>query len=212
MSDWLIQLQQGDVKLEQVAEQVIHHPAYVAEIVSGLAADTARIKFGCAKVLRLLAEQRPALLYPHFNFFVSMLDHPNKILQWEAIIVLSHLVRVDSGRKFERHLDKYFAPVSGPVMITAANVIAGGARIARTHPAWADRIARELLKVSRARYQTVECRRIAIGHAITAFEEFVDLLADPAAVIRFVKRQLKNARPATRKKAERFLKQQNKRR
>jgi hypothetical protein len=33
-----------------------------------------------------------------------------------------------------------------------------------------------------------------------------DLLTDPAPVLRFVKRQLKNRRPATRKKAAQFLK------
>ena len=91
-------------------------------------------------------------------------------------------------------------------MITAANVIQGGARIARAKPQLADRIATEVLKVSRGRYQTAECRNIAIGHAILALGEILDLLAQPEPVIGFVRRQLRNKRPATRKKAEQFLK------
>jgi hypothetical protein len=91
-------------------------------------------------------------------------------------------------------------------MITAANTIVGGARIALAYPDWADRIAAEILKVSRARYQTTECRNVAIGHAITAFSEFYDLLKNKMPVRQFVSSQRKNSRNAVRKKAEQFIK------
>ena len=68
------------------------------EIAEGLKADKPRVKYGCAKALRLISEQRPDLLYPHFDFFVRLLDHENKILQWDAAFVLSHLARVDDRR------------------------------------------------------------------------------------------------------------------
>jgi hypothetical protein len=91
-------------------------------------------------------------------------------------------------------------------MITAAYVIRGGARIAQAKPPLADRIAAEVVKVARARYQTPECRNVAIGHAILALGEFFDLLNRPGAVLQFVRQQVNNSRPATRKKAEQFLK------
>jgi hypothetical protein len=91
-------------------------------------------------------------------------------------------------------------------MITAANVIQGGARIARAKPQLADNIAAQVLKVEKANYQTAECRNVAIGHAVTALGEILDLLSEPAPILRFVRRQLKNPRPSTRKKAEQFLK------
>jgi hypothetical protein len=191
-----------------LAEKVIRDPALLPELVEGLAADTARVKFGCAKILRLLSERQPELLYPHFDFFVGLLDHKNKILQWEAITILADLARVDTEDKFSAIFSKYFAPVPGPVMITAANVIGGAARIALARPHWADRIAREILKVARAQYQTPECRNVAIGHALNALAEFLHLLRDLGPVLRFVRRQVKNTRPATRQKAERLLKTQ----
>ena len=91
-------------------------------------------------------------------------------------------------------------------MITAANVIRGGARIAQAKPHLADRIAAEVLKVSRARYQTAECRNVAIGHAILALGDVFDLLNNPRRVLHFVRKQIKNSRPATCKKAAQFLK------
>ena len=90
-------------------------------------------------------------------------------------------------------------------MITAANVIQGSARIARAKPRLADRIAAEVLKVSQARYQTAECRNVAIGHAILALRGMLPLLRHPARAVQFVQKQTQNPRPATRKKAEQLL-------
>jgi len=190
----------------QLARRVIKDPRLLEKVMEGLGSEKARVKFGCAKALRLLGETRPDLLYPRFESFVRLLDHPNKIFQWEAAGVLSQLARVDAEDKFTAIFDKYFAPIRGPVMITAANVIRGGARIAAAKPHLADLIAAEVLKVDRARYQSPECRNVAIGHAIVALGDFFELLQHPAPALRFVRRQIKNARPATRKKAEQFLK------
>ena len=70
----------------------------------------------------------------------------------------------------------------------------------------AGRIAAEVMKVGTARYQTPECRNIAIGHAILALGDLLPRLRHPAAVVQFVRIQTTNPRPATRKKAEQFLK------
>jgi hypothetical protein len=86
-----------------------------------------------------------------------------------------------------------------------ANVIQGGARIAQAKWHLAERIAAEVLKVARARYRTPECRNVAIGHAILALGSILPLLGDPALAVKFVRKQTRNARPATRKKAEQFL-------
>jgi hypothetical protein len=190
----------------QLARQAINHPRRLSEILEGLNADTARVRFGCAKALCLVSQPRPDLLYAHFDFFVRLLDHENKILVWNATHILSHLARVDADDKFSAIFRKYFSPIPGPVMITAATVIASGARIAAAKPRLANRIATEVLKVARARYRTPECRNVAIGHAIVALGQMLPLLRDPAPALRFVRRQARNRRPATRKKAEQLLK------
>jgi len=202
----LQQLGRPGADKDRIANDVLKNPALVAEVVDGLNHETARVKYGCAKILRLVAERQPGLLYPHFDFFAGLLDNTNRILQWEAIIVLSHLARVDSGNKFSALFGRYFTPIAGPVMITAGNIIASAPRIALARPLWADPIAVEVLKVARARYQTAECRNVAIGHAILALDGLFDLLSDKAPALRFVRHQLKNSRNATRAKAGQFLK------
>ena len=81
-------------------------------------------------------------------------------MQWDVAFVLSQLARVDDDDKFAAIVARYFVPISGPVMITAANAIQGGARVAQAKPHLADRIAAEILKVATARYQTTECRNV----------------------------------------------------
>lgn len=189
----------------QLAQKAILVPALLPDITRGLEADKPRVKYGCAKALRLISEQRPDVLYPHFGFFARLLDHENKILQWDAAFVLSQLARADAQDEFTAIFEKYFAPIAGPVMIAAATAIQGGARVAHAKPHLADRIAAEILKVARARYRTPECRNVAIGHAIVALKDMLPLLSDPALVVQFVRKQTRNRRAATRKKAERFL-------
>lgn len=182
------------------------NPLLLEQIIRGLEADDVRFKYACAKALHIVSEENPALLYPRFDFFLRQLDHRNKILQWEAAFVLSQLGRVDTADRLTAAFAKYFSPIPGPVMITAANVIRGGARIAQAKPHLADRIATEVRKVARARYQTSECRNVAIGHAIVALGDFYDRLERHQPVLQFVRRQVRNSRPATRKKAAEFLK------
>jgi hypothetical protein len=190
----------------QLARKAIKDPELLTDVTTGLDADKARVKYGCAKALCLVSEQSPALLYPHFEFFVHLLDHKNTIFQWNAAFVLSQLARVDALDKFDAIFKKYFSVIPGPVMITAANVIKGGARVAQAKPQLADRIAVEILKVGSARYQTPECRNVAIDHAIVALGEMLPVLRNPAPALRFVRRQTRNPRSATRKKAKQFLK------
>ena len=91
-------------------------------------------------------------------------------------------------------------------MIGAANAIVAAANIALAKPHLADRIVKEILKVERASYRTPECHNVALGHAIKSFDRLFHHVKNRRPVLAFVTRQLDNPRPATRKKAERFLK------
>jgi hypothetical protein len=205
-SQWLQQISQKESDKGRIALEVIKKPELLSGIIDGLGADKARVKYGCAKVLRIISDKAPGLLYPRIDHFIDLLDNDNNILKWEAIYVIANLAAVDTEGRFEAIFERYFAPIPGPALITAANVIAGAAKIALAKPHLADRIAKEMLKVEKAQYKTTECRNVALGHAIKAFDQFFDQIRDKGPVIAFVRRQLENTRNATRNKAEVFLK------
>jgi hypothetical protein len=193
---------------DRVAERVAGEPGLLPEILAGLGADEPRVKYGCSKVLRLVSQKHPAVLYPRFDFFAGLLDADNNFLKWDAARVVANLASADAEGKLEPLLNRYLGPIGGPVMITAANLIVNAATIALARPELAGRLARAVLKVERAEYQTAECRNVAIGHAIESFGRFFHLLEaqEKAAVVKFVRRQLANRRNAVRKKAAAFLK------
>jgi len=205
-SRFLQQISQKESDKGKIALEAIKKAELLPEIIDGLGADKPRVKYGCAKVLRIVSDKAPGLLYPRFDFFADLLDSDNHILKWEGIYVIANLAAVDTEDRIEAIFERYFAPIPGPTLITAANVVGGGAKIASAKPHLADRIVRELLKVEKAQYKTTECRNVALGHAIKAFDQFFDQIRDKKPVIAFVRRQLENTRNATRKKAEAFLK------
>jgi hypothetical protein len=193
-----------------IAAWVIAGPEHVAELIDGIQAPRGTTRFNYEKTLRLISAQKPELIYPHFDLFTSLLDCDNNFLKWGAIMTIANLTAVDNRKKFEAIFEKYYAPIPGPVMITAANIIGSSARIVTAKPHLVGRITAEILKVEKARYKvhgqpSPECRNVAIGHAIESFEAFFDRIEDKPAVLQFVKHQLKNSRPAVVKKATQFL-------
>ena len=194
------------VNVEAIADRVARQTDSLPLVFAGLRSDKAKIKFGCLKVLRIISEKRPALLCPAFDQLVDLLDSENKILKWGAIIILGNLAAVDSENKIDGILDRYLEPISGPVLITAANSIRGAGKIARAKPHLADKIVRALLRVEAASYQTPECRNVALGHAVESYDLFVENIRKPQPVVAFVVRQLRNRRNAVKQKAAAFLK------
>ena len=206
----LEQLGRKGADIAGIADRVIDKPDEITELIEALKVETRAVKFSYEKVLRLVSERRPELIYPYFDFFVRLLDSDNNFLKWGAIMTVANLTAVDVENKFEAIFRKYYAPIQGPVMITAANIIGGSAKIAPAKPELTQRITREILKVEKAEYinkgaLSPECRNVAIGQAIDSLDTFFDQIDDKARVIAFVKRQLKNTRKPVAKKAERFL-------
>ena len=193
-----------------IADLLIQDAAQISTVINALKSETSARKFAYEKVLRLVSERRPDLVYPYFDFFCSLLDHENNFLKWGAILTVANLTAADDQNKFEAIFSKFFAPIQGPTMVTAANIIGSSVTIARAKPALTDAIQREILKVEKAKFLlkgkvSPECRNVAIGHAIDSFDKLYDRMAGKAEVVRFVKRQLGNSRQQVVRKAEQFL-------
>lgn len=208
--DILEQLGVKGANISAIAGQLIKESEQIAALVGAFQAETSSKKYAFEKVLRFVSETHPELIHPYFDVFVNMLDNDNSFLKWGAILTIANLTAADTSKKFEAIFPKYYAPITGPVMITAANIIVSSATIARFKPSLIDSITSEILKVEKARYKlkgclSPECRNVAIGHAIDSFDKFYDQIKDKKKVRNFVKRQLENPRKQVAKKADKFL-------
>ena len=191
---------------EEIADSIADDPERIEEVLGGLSSKKAPVKFGCAKVLRIISEVHPEALYPYIDSFIKLLDSENNIMKWEGIYVIGNLACVDKAKRIDTILTRYLKPIKGPVMITAANVIGSAAKIAAAKPYLAERIAKAMLNVQHAEYATAECRNVALGHALDAFEIFFDNIKNKQPVIDLVTKQMDNTRNSTRKRAEKLLK------
>lgn len=209
-SDIIAALERKGADAARVGRKVIRSPDLVPRLLEALDDPRARVKYGAEKVLRAVSERRPDLLQPYYDRFVALLSAENSFIRWGAIRTFANVAAADEGDRFTRAFRTFFAPVTGPDMVSAAAVIGGGAVIARAKPGMADRIAREILRVETAEYTmhgeaSPECRNVACGHAIDALDGLFEGISRKKAVVEFVRRQLGNRRPAVRRKAAAFL-------
>lgn len=201
----LKQIARKDSDKDKFAEMVISDTTLLPELFIGLHASEPSIKYGSNKVLIIISERNPSVLYPKLDYFIAHLESENNFLKWGAIQIIANLCKVDSSHHFENIFTKYFSPIEGHNMITAANTIKAAVKIALNKHNLIEKISKEILKVEQADYETAECNNIVIGQAINSLDELFPHLKTKEPVFAFVKRQLKNKRQATRKKAEIFL-------
>ena len=193
-------------KAEALAKRVIRNPISLSELLEGIYSEKAAIKFKSAKILRIISEEKPGLLYPKWDFFEKLLDSENNIIKWNAMDVIANLTRVDSRNRFDKIFRKFYGMLYEGSLITAAHVVGNSWKIAKAKPGLGSRITSELLKVEKIPLSTEECRNILKCHAILSFSEYFGQIKEKGKVKSFARRELKNTRNATRSKAEKFLK------
>lgn len=192
--------------LVKVANLAIGSTELINHLIEGISHGSKRIKYGCSNTLVIISEKNPGLLYPHFDVFEKLLGSGDKFIKWAAINIIANLTKTDTHNKFDIIFESYFSEITGPVMITAANIIKGAAIIAKAKPDLTERITNVLLRIKDAEYQTDECRNIVFGHTITAFDKFFKQVEKKEDVISFIKSLTDNPRKPTKNKAEKFIK------
>jgi hypothetical protein len=195
---------------EKTAKEAIESPECISLLLEGLNSSKGSIRLGCEKIVRIISEQQPELIYPHFNAIAKLLDSENNILKWGAIITISNLASVDTKSEFKKIFKKYFALITDKNMITASNIIKNSWKIASAKPEYTENIAKEILKVENVKYEnkgnvSPECNNIVCGHAIDSLDNFYQKIRNKKPIVDFVKKQIDNKRKPVAKKAHIFL-------
>jgi len=202
----LDELAQKEDPSEKVAEKVIKEPDFIPDLLEGITSRNKRVKNRSIKILRTISSKKPELLYYHWDMFLSLMRGDDTILKWNAIDIIANLTPVDSQSKFDKIFDEYYDMIDDTTMITAAHVVDNSGKIALAKPEFRNKITEFLLDVENDTRESTECTNILLGKTIVVLDQYYDSIEDKTKVIEFVKRRLKNRRPATRKKAEKFLK------
>jgi hypothetical protein len=177
-------------------------------LLEGVAHQKAAVRYGCSKVLMDLSEENPEKLYPHFDFFVTLLDSKYRILTWTALAIIANLTKTDTDNKFDDIFSKYYSFLDNEYMVTVANVVGNSGKIALAKPYLVPEITNELLKVehlSTTPHLTDECKRVIAQQAINTFYEFFDRIDQKEPVLSFVQLHMDSPRKKLKTSAEKFL-------
>jgi hypothetical protein len=189
----------------QLAKAVAANGALLPAVLHEVSSSEPGVKYKSIKVLKLLSEENPAILYPYFSRFEELLDSNNNILKWNAIDILANLAAVDSSNRFASLFQKFYSLLHEGSLTTAAHVIDGLAKVAKARPALEDGITSGLLGVEELPLPTEECRNILRGKIVSAFSRYCGRSGSRELMLSFARGLLACPRPATRKKAEQFL-------
>ncbi len=212
MSSILLQrLAEKSITKEKLLEAIEEDFTLIPLLIEGVASPKASVRYSCASVLMNLTTKHPQELYPHMDFFISLLDNKRRILVWNGLAAVANLCVADADKKFDAIFDKYFGFLNDEYLVTVANVVGNSARIALEKPYLVPRITNELLRVdsiSTSPHLTEECKKVIAEHAVKSFDQFFDLMApkDKANVVSFVKKHADSSRVPLKKETERFLK------
>jgi hypothetical protein len=165
-----------------------------------------KVKYGFAKQLLKLGKDTPSLLYDYFDYWVEMMKSDNNILKWTAIDLIGYLSAVDRENKAEQKIKSLLGMLHGGHLITSNHAIFALGLIAKNKPEHRTKIIKELVAVSQDKFDTDECKNIAIGKVVVALNEFLEDINDNKEVLTFIKQAQHSTRNATKKKADALMK------
>lgn len=169
-----------------------------------MSAPSGTARFAAGKALCVTAERDPSRVYPYFDAVAALLTSDCKIVCWNAMRILGTLASVDAERKLDAQLDALSAGIRGGSLITAANAIQSLGRVAVARADLLECILPALMKVEHLDYETPECRNVALGKVLDALSGLGANVLRRPEVASFVRRQVRNPRPAVAKKAGRL--------
>jgi hypothetical protein len=145
------------------------------------------------------------VIYHKWDDFVKLLKSENTFMKSIGITIIANLTRVDTKNKFEKIFERFYRLLDDDSMITASNIAGLSGVIAQAKPKLQTKITNRLINID-STHHSLECKNIIKGKAILSFDEYFEETRNKKRILEFVKVELKNSRPATKKKAEKFVK------
>jgi hypothetical protein len=194
-----------NISVESVAKRALKDKEVLSEVLEGLTSKKETIRFNSFKILLLISENHPKVLYPKWDFFAELLSSDNTYHKYVAIYIIANLTRADTKNKFEKIFAKYYNLLNDKSVIPAAHVAGNSGKIAKAKPKLQTNVTNKLLGIDKT-YHDPERRDLIKGYVIESFSEYFDEAKNKKRIIEFVEKQLNSKSPRTKKKAKEFLK------
>ena len=187
---------------ERVARDVLDGRTPLPELLGHIRPDKASPE---AIALKLISEEKPEMLYGHWDFLVNLLASGNAFVKFIAVHALANLTAVDTEDKFEGTLDAYYDLLDDKSVMIASHVAGNSGRIAKATPGLRARITQRLLEID-STHRDPGRKGLVKAYAIDSFDQYFEDAEDKSRITDFVKAQLQSESPKAIKRAKEFLK------
>jgi hypothetical protein len=203
-------LLQKTADIEKIAEQAMAEESMVGELVAGLTEKNEDYRSNCSKVLRIIGQIQPELMYPYWDKFTALMDSDNSFHRMSAINHLASLAVVDKENKFENIFGKYYRLLDDQSVIVGIYIAQASGRIALAKPSLQKGITDILLAVDKTHHLPGRKELIKAG-IIGSFDQYMADYHDKSAIFAWVKKQIESESPKTRNLAKAFMKKWDRR-
>lgn len=194
-------LEKKEADIKGLARKASKDEKVFSGLLEGIQSKKETIRYNSFKVLMRLSEEHPEVLYPEWDFFVTMLDSPNSYWRLSAVRLLANLTRIDKESKFEKIFDQYYSLLNDSVIV-AIYLVGDSGKIARVKPKLQPKITNKLLSIDKTQQKHKD---LVKGSALEAFSEYFEEIKNKKKIIDFAKSLLKGESPKTRKIAQELL-------
>ena len=191
---------------ESLVNKAIKEPKVLSELVENLVIKDEIIRYNSHKVLLIVSEVNPEVLYPKWDFFVDLIKSKNNFHKVIGLQLLANLTKVDKKEKFEEILDIYCDLLDAKSIMTAAHIAANLGKIAKVKPNLRNKITHKLMGIENTHHEPGR-KELIKASIIESFREYFECSDTRDLIIDFVKKQLNSSSPKTRNTAEKFLKE-----
>jgi len=196
-------LENKDFDSKTFAKKVIENPDLINQYLDGLLSKNETYRYNCFKVLYLVSEKKPDLLYPHWNFFINHLRSDNNYHKMSAVLIIANLTSVDTENRFENVFDEFFENLKSKKTIVPIYVVKSSGKIVNFKPDLEEKITELLLNIENIHPgKQIELVKAAV---IESFSKFYEKAEKKDEILRFVKNQIDSNSTKTRKSAKDFL-------
>lgn len=124
----------------------------IQDLVDGLIDHDNKKAYQCLKQLENKSS-RSNMVYPFFDVFAGMLDHPNSYIRTRGIILIAANAQWDKDYKIDEIIDKYLIHITDDQPITARQCINVLPIVAKFKPGLKRDILNALHRADPARYK-----------------------------------------------------------
>lgn len=199
-------LSQKDINIETVAAKALENERVLQMLLNGISPVSKKhaIRGNSYEALMCLAGDHPTVLFPHWDYFVELLESNNKFSAYCAVHLIAALSETDVEDRFEAIFDAFYNLLNDESVMIAGHIAGLSGKVAKAKPDLQPRITEKLLSIDATHFEQGR-KDMLKSYAIESFDTYFEEAEHRETIIEFVRQQLDCSSPKTRKVAKRFL-------